>query len=171
MSDQTDPQAETGGGESWLNELLFALAVLAFGAIYFWQSMLITVEEGGVNARTLPAIMSGAILLYGLGRAIQLLLRRPESAAPRIAQGRSILLWVVLPLTVEMVVYVQLIHLAGYLLATFLTMLAVFWTFGLRRPLPMILLSAGAAVVMQLIFVKLLGLYMPSGSLIDLALF
>ena len=68
-------------------------------------------------------------------------------------------------------VYVQFIHWIGYLLATFVIMLAVFWTFGLRKPLQMILLSAIAAVVLQIVFVKLLGLYMPSGSLIDLTLF
>lgn len=170
MSDQTDIEPDADG-EPWLNELLFALAVLVLGAIFFWQSMLITVEQGGVNARTLPAIMSGAILLYGIARVIQLARRRPETREPRREEGRSTILSVVLPLTAEMVIYVQLIHLVGYLLATFLIMLAVFWTFGLRKPLQMIILSAAAAVVLQMIFVKLLGLYMPAGRLVDLAPF
>lgn len=155
--------------EPWLNEFLFALGVTVFGTVYFWQARLITVEQGGVNARTLPTIMAGAILLYGLSRVIRLLLDRPERTAPA-RSGPSTILHVVLPLTLEMVAYVQLIHWIGYLLATFVIMLAVFWTFGLRKPVQMVLLSAAAAVVTHVLFVGLLAVWMPEGALIDLKL-
>ncbi len=146
-------------------EAVFSLAICAIGVVFFWQGQVTRVDEMGVNARTMPSVISIILIVYGAFSAIWFLKQNVASAHEGIENSLHKVFWTaVLPLLVEMALYVFLIRLIGYPLATFLIMPSVFWTFGLRSICTILALSAVSSLIGWIIFIQLLGMYVPPGS-------
>ncbi len=70
-----------------------------------------------------------------------------------------------------MIVYASLIDVLGYLASTTLFFFVIFWFTELTRSwLLGILLSIGCAAIFDLVFVHLLGVVFPRGSLIEIGI-
>lgn len=148
-------------------EILFSASMFVIGVIGVHQSLASSVDEVGINARTMPSIMAGLVAAFGLWQLISLVpagLGQPFS----LGAGGKLTTRIIIPLCAEMVAYVLLISLFGFATATALTMVLVLWTFGSRKIMPNIVIACVTAGVMQLIFISALGMYMPEGSLINL---
>ncbi len=63
--------------------------------------------------------------------------------------------------------YIILFILAGYLLATLISLVLILLAFGNVKIRTLVLLPVAAAVIYQFVFMGLMGLHDPAGSLID----
>lgn len=116
---------------------------------------------GGWGARIFPLFGAGALLLVGV-LELRLGLRLAGRAAPTRAAPS---VWMLLGLALG---YVWLISKFGYLFSTGLIAPMVFWVFGMRRPVGLLLAAVLCPAIYHLIFFELLGVFPPYGDWIDL---
>ena len=151
----------------WLPVACFAL----IGLVYLFASFQIVESfSGGYGHRTMPLAMTILILL--LCARIAYTMWKKRAAEERDADCHPI--WLdqfatkVLPLIAFMIIYGLFQTWFGYLIATFASGVAVFRLFG-NGWISCAVNSAIGAAVIYLLFFKLLNLYDPPGTIIDIA--
>lgn len=138
-------------------------ALAALGLTAFVLSFRIGITQWGAeSARMFPQIVAAGLLLLSARLAF---LAAPEEddslpAGPELAQ--------IAQLFVLGVCYIFLIDKFGFLIATFFPTPVVFWLFGLRRPMGLLIATILTPVLLHIIFFELLGLFPPFGEWFDL---
>jgi hypothetical protein len=144
-----------------------AIALFVFGAITVALSLQLPIGSVRAPDSGLFPLALG-VLLMGLaaGHGAQAWLARPGPAAapPAKPDDAGATRRVVLFMGAVVTATALLVPL-GYLLTSFLMMLALLWVLGLRRLHVAGLIAAASAVACQLIFVRWLRIPLPPGVL------
>ena len=116
-------------------------------------------NEGALYPMTYPRILLGIwIVLSGL----HVFARRVAVDIPSLFKA----LPTILLITAVLVGFTILLPLLGFPVASFLLLCAVFLILHYRYPIMLTLIAAGASFFLWFIFQKLIGLPLPSGTLL-----
>ena len=74
---------------------------------------------------------------------------------------------IILPLSLTMIVYVSLVMALGYAIGTAFILMIVLWIFNIRQLFLNFMLSVIVATISNYVFVDTLGLFIPTGWLIE----
>ena len=152
-------------------ELLVSLGVIGVGLFFLFQAGLIeNLENDEVGPELVPTILSWMlIVLVGLSSAYWMLLSRHDESE-RLSFSLSALFWIV-AITVLGLVYFVLFQAVGYLLSTIAILAVTLVALGIRKPLKVLFLSVFGGVAFFIVFIRLMAVYDPPGSLIDISTF
>lgn len=141
--------------------------ILVFSLCYLRAIFDIPVDtawaEEHVTSRTLPMGLAIASIAFALIQLFQPAVKGSDMSVSSAVEGfhwRPMVLLVVL-----MLAYALGFHVLGFVLGTFLFLLAGFWVLGERRPLVSILVSGGLSLFMWIMLTRVFGLFLESGSL------
>lgn len=138
-----------------------ALAALGAGLLALTFAIPST-EAGLIGPRLVPRAVAALIVAGGLALVLR---PRPVAGGDGPARPAAALAVPALGLA-----YVWALPWVGYLIATALAAAAALVLFGLRRPGVVVAAAAGIAAGLHLVFAEAMGLFLPRGRLIDLAL-
>lgn len=142
-------------------DVLTGLAIALAGAGLLAATGQIRITEAGlIGPRFVPQIVCVLLILGGLWLAL-----RPNGVAGESGSARP---WRALILLAIGFAYAALVPLIGYLLATALAAGAGFALFGQRGWRQILIASVAAAAVFHIVFIEVLGLFMPRGRWLDL---
>lgn len=148
-----------------IHEICFTGALLLAGGGFVAAALLTPVDESAAfNSRALPLAVAFGIIACSAVR-LALLSRSLRGHRVHGVGGGGISTRVVVPLSAAMVAYVALVQLLGYLAGTALVLIAVQWIFGTRDLRPILAVAVVVAVVADILFIGLLGVFMPDGWL------
>ena len=109
----------------------------------------------------IPKILAAGIAGIGVLLIVgSFLLKKEGKGKPFFTRGE---LLVTVALTAISVAYILLLPVLGYLIATPLLIASILVTLGRRKPLPVILISVVATLVLFLLFYSLLRVNLPLG--------
>ena len=116
-------------------------------------------NEGALHPMTYPRILLGIwIVLSGL----YMFSRRVAVDMPSLIKA----LPAILLITAALAGFTILLPLLGFPAASFLLLCAVFLILRYRSPLKMVLIASGTSFFLWFVFQKLIGLPLPSGTLL-----
>ena len=156
------------------SNLILSIALLAFEAWAWYQSTLIkTAKNAAVQPSTFPRIMIIGMAVFTVVLLIQSILKLSTLKAddPLAAKAESLnpikdkgvlAAFVVILLCCA---YVYFFKSLGYVIVSFLLSAIIMWMIGMRKPAPLLLLSALVPLGMWLIFYKFLTVNIPMGPL------
>ena len=156
------------------SNLILSIALLAFEAWAWYQSTLIkTAKNAAVQPSTFPRIMIIGMAGFTVVVLIQSILKLSTLKAddPLAAKAESLnpvkdkgvlAAFVVILLCCA---YVYFFKSLGYVIVSFLLSAIIMWMIGMRKPVPLLLLSALVPLGMWLIFYKFLTVNIPMGPL------
>ena len=156
------------------SNLILSIALLAFEAWAWYQSTLIkTAKNAAVQPSTFPRIMIIGMAVFPVVLLIQSILKLSTLKAddPLAAKAESLnpikdkgvlAAFVVILLCCA---YVYFFKSLGYVIVSFLLSAIIMWMIGMRKPVPLLLLSALVPLGMWLIFYKFLTVNIPMGPL------
>ena len=156
------------------SNLILSIALLAFEAWAWYQSTLIkTAKNAAVQPSTFPRIMIIGMAVFTVVVLIQSILKLSTLKAddPLAAKAESLnpvkdkgvlAAFVVILLCCA---YVYFFKSLGYVIVSFLLSAIIMWMIGMRKPVPLLLLSALVPLGMWLIFYKFLTVNIPMGPL------
>ena len=156
------------------SNLILSIALLAFEAWAWYQSTLIkTAKNAAVQPSTFPRIMIIGMVVFTVVLLIQSILKLSTLKAddPLAAKAESLnpikdkgvlAAFVVILLCCA---YVYFFKSLGYVIVSFLLSAIIMWMIGMRKPVPLLLLSALVPLGMWLIFYKFLTVNIPMGPL------
>lgn len=156
--------------DRWVGVILLAFSV-AWSALVV-QTVPPGFGEGPVGPRGFPLALG--ILLGGLSLLMIAGTFRPRAGEAAddeatAAPGLAVELWAVGWTAGSLVGYALAMQAFGFIIATALVVAAVFiFVLGKRNPALVLGMSLGMAFGIYLIFGKLLGVYLPHGSVVDL---
>jgi putative tricarboxylic transport membrane protein len=152
-------------------ELLVSAGIIALGLFCLFQANAIeNTENARVSPALVPAILSWLLVGFGvLSMAYRLFLSHPDDEERVRVSGRAAG-WVC-AVTGLGLLYYFLFQAVGYLLASVLMLGLVLVAFGVRRPFKVVVLSVFGGLAFFLIFIRVLKVYDPPGSLIDISTF
>ena len=118
---------------------------------------------GSWGPRAVPLLAAGALVLAGLAESRT---ARPAPAAgPAQGAGDERPAWALLAVAV---LHVLLLGRVGFLLSTALTAPAVFWLFGVRGFVRLLVAAILLPLALHAVFFRFLGVFPPRGSWFDL---
>jgi len=157
------------------SDRLLGLVLILVSALWCWGVVqtIPGIDDGSrLGARGFPLGLGA--LLGGLGMIllVQAFLRpaeiEPEKTVPTEARRTEV--WAVCITVGLLAGYAALLEYTGFLIATFLiTVIAVGPALRIWRPGLIAGMALGLSVGIYLVFGKLLGVYLPHGSLVDLS--
>jgi hypothetical protein len=154
-------QKEALGGD-----LVLPALALAFSAYFFWS-----IADLSWEAKA-NGIMIGAILVVLVAIQIARVLLRVRAGTATLGLDRVLQPYHVLLRRIGMValtaIFIAVMPVLGLTLALFLAMMAGMLLMGVRRPLPLVLVSAGTAAAAYLMFIAVLDSGFPHGPIEDL---
>lgn len=157
-------------------DLWAGLLIAVAGAILFAMTFNFAVtEEGLVGPRFAPRVIAALLVMGGLGLAVAAQPgrhRHADSSAPRASaeeEGSAAVLPTVLALVVIGFAYAFAIRRVGYDISTFAAAAAVLTVFGVRDVLRVTAIAAGLTLTMHVLFLEVMGIFMPNGSWVDLS--
>ena len=143
---------------------LFVSGLGILGLIY-----LVPVHVGSLtsSAALLPVLGFSALVLLGGGLFVAAL-REPgeppdEAADEAGSETESVPL---LPIVLVLAVYAALLGRLGFLLASAIALLLLLLLYRVRKPIPLLLVTAGTIAVIYLGIERMLGTPLPSGELL-----
>lgn len=146
-----------GGVKGWIGEAACSCALTLAGIGFALSARGMDWFEDGVPGPGMAPMMLGvALAILGIGIGATAILQRVETRVAVLE--RETVLAVLLLATA-----VASFESAGYVLSTFLFLLASFTSIGRARLLPAVLVAGGATLVTWLLFVKALGVPLPAG--------
>ena len=144
-----------------------SFGVIALGVFFLFQTNLIPPHSSdNFSPDLIPRILSW--LLIGLGvlsTAVAMLLPGQNAAEKIVFPVRSAL-WVA-GVSFIGLAYLFLFIGFGYLVATAITLAIVLFTFGVRNPLHIAATALVGAFAYYFVFVRLMHVYDPAGSIFD----
>jgi len=143
-------------------DLLIGIGLLATAAVYFQQSLAITV--GFASDRLGPTFFPRLLALSLAGCALALIWRsvRGRSDPSPLPPVRTALLLGTVGLTV---IYALALRPLGYLIATALYLAAIVRMLGYRNPVGFVGTAAGVTAALYLVFARALHVLVPMGPL------
>lgn len=156
------------------SDLIAAILLLCFEAWAWYQSGLIkTAKNAAVQPATLPRIMIIGMAIFTVTLLIQSVIKlstmktdapkteRAESLNPVRDKGVLAALFVI----ALCCLYVWAFKSLGYVVVSFALSGSIMWLIGLKKPVPLLLISALVPFGMWLIFYKFLAVNIPMGCL------
>ncbi len=157
-----------------LGDLLVSLGVLALGGYFAYGAFAISVAQSysRVGPRFFPFLVAAGLLLCGLLLLIQALRGRaaPPEEGEDIDPDAPPDLRAVGTIAAALFVYVLILEVAGFVVASALLFWGVAVAFGSRSWLRDPLVGLALALTVYLAFTRLLGLRLPAGVLAPLGL-
>ena len=148
-------------------ETVFTVALLLTCVVFLVAAMTVTThEESGLTAKSLPIILSVAISIFSAVKAISML-RSAHRHQVYLLRTDGITAKIILPLSMTMVLYVPMVMLFGYVLASVMVLMIVLRVFGVRDRVFIFAISVVVGIVADYVFVDTLGMFMPTGWLIE----
>jgi hypothetical protein len=148
-----------GGTRAWVGEAIVSLALSATGLWFVATSGRMPMFEDGVPGPGLtPAILGIALTALGIAIAAHAMWKRPSGRLVVFDRDSALA-------TALLLVAVLSFEGAGYLLSTFLFLLASFVLIGRERWLSASIVAAAATLLTWALFVKALGVPLPAGIL------
>ena len=154
-------------------DLAISAAVAFLGLFMWWGALQIETDAGLFEGpRLFPCLVAtGLLVLAAVLAATAALKTSGETVGDK---GFTTTSWrsfwtVALPLTGMLILYVGLFNGFGYLIATLLVAPGAFWLFGCRGPLQVVVLPTALVVAMYLLFFRVLGMFDPPGTILDLS--
>ncbi len=148
-------------------EMVFTVALLLTCVVFLVAAMTVTThEDSGLTSRSLPIILSVAISIFSAVKAI-LLWRSGRRHQIYLFRTDGITAKIILPLSMTMVLYVPMVMLFGYVLASVMVLMIVLRVFGVRDLVFIFAISVVVGIVADYVFVDTLGMFMPTGWLIE----
>jgi len=149
-------------------EATFAILLVVFAALAFWQSHAISGFSGLSEPGVFPMLASATMLVSSLF-VLRGVLRKDLPASPRGSALRDFLAEA-LPARLVMMValvlaYVIALPLFGFVVASALFLFSAFWVMWRRGPLVALVLSAASLGGIYLIFRTLFQVVLPRGTL------
>lgn len=149
-----------------------SLLILLFSIAYLRLALVLPLDPtAGVESftpRTLPIGLAVAAILFSF---VQLVLTAGQGREQRISAAVRGFRWMpTLLLTAAMVVYVTLFDFLGFLLSSFLFLLAGFLVLGERRVIAGTAVAATLVLSLWFVLTQLFGLYLDAGELYRLLL-
>lgn len=149
-------------------ELTASLLLVAFSLLAFWQAFGISGLSALSGAGVFPMLAAAAMVLSGLLIVRRTLRMRPEAPGPGSSAARfaaRVTPRAILVVTAMIAAYMVVLEPLGFLVATFLFLLAAIAYLHRRGLLLSLLLSAGSLLVIWLVFRKVFTVVLPSGTL------
>lgn len=148
-------------------ETVFTVALLLTCVVFLVAAMTVTThEESGLTSKSLPIILSVAISIFSAVKAISML-RSAHRHQVYLLRTDGITAKIILPLSMTMVLYVPMVMLFGYVLASVMVLMIVLRVFGVRDRVFIFAISVVVGIVADYVFVDTLGMFMPTGWLIE----
>ena len=148
-------------------EVAFTIALMITGIVFIIAAATVDLHETiGLTARSLPMLVSVIITFYSAVKATSLL-RLAYYHRFQMIGTEGITVKIILPLSLTMIVYVSLVMALGYAIGTAFILMIVLWIFNIRQLLLNFMLSVMVATISNYVFVDTLGLFMPTGWLIE----
>jgi len=148
-------------------EAVFTVALMLTSIGFFVAAAAIAIhEETGLTSRSLPMVISVTISVYSAVKAISLF-RLADNYQFHLIRMDGITAKVILPLSVTMILYVPMVALLGYVIGTVMVLMIVLRVFGVRDYVFNFAISVVVGIVAEYVFVDTLGMFMPTGWLIE----
>ena len=148
-------------------EVVFTIALIITGIVFMIAAATVDLHENtGLTARSLPMLVSVIITFYSVVKAISLLKLAYYHRFQMIGI-EGITVQIILPLSSAMIAYVSLVMALGYAIGTAFILMIVLWIFNIRQLFLNFMLSVIVATISNYVFVDTLGLFMPTGWLIE----
>ncbi|WP_172330418.1 tripartite tricarboxylate transporter TctB family protein [Mangrovicoccus sp. HB161399] len=152
-------------------DLVLGLVLLAAGAGWSalaWATLSPGFGGGDIGPRAFP--LAFGVILMGLSALFIANTLGRDTGGAAAKEGSASILWgPALLLLLEIAVYGALLEKIGFVLATPLLVLAVLGAnLKIRGPLTLAAMAAGLTAGCWLVFGKLLGIYLPGGTWVDL---
>ena len=156
-------------------EFLVSAVLCAFGIfVLLWSStipLMVAVEKGSVvNARFFPKLMSSLLILLSIVMALEAHLKRYSQTAEegvesdsKVSQREKWYRWT--SLAIICLVFYFLFQPLGFLLSSFLFMLAFLIFLGTRKWYALVILSSLVPLCIYILFKIILGAPLPDGLL------
>ena len=153
--------------KTFWEEVVFTIALMITGIVFMIAAATVDLHENtGLTARSLPMLVSVIITFYSMVKVISLL-KLAYYHRFRMIGTEGITVNIILPLSLTMIVYVSLVMALGYAIGTAFILMIVLWVFNIRQLFLNFMLSVIVATISNYIFVDTLGLFMPTGWLIE----
>ncbi|MEN8247120.1 MAG: tripartite tricarboxylate transporter TctB family protein [Thermodesulfobacteriota bacterium] len=166
-------------------ELFTAVVVICLGIFFLLQAYQVeTVQRALIGPRLVPMEIAGMIIGLGVLQFIVIWVSRAENVkdcdsgtsdsetSPTAAGVSTLVCTAPVFRTLAVIVigfaYIWLFSATGYLIATAITMALLLVLFGTRNPTKVALITIGGTAVYYFIFIWLIGIYDPPGTLINL---
>lgn len=156
------------------SDLIISILLLCFEAWAWYQASLIkTAKNAAVQPSTIPHIMIIGMTIFTVVLLVKSIIKlsamkpddpeaeNAESLNPLKDKGVLAALFVI----VLCCLYVGLFKSLGYVVVSFLLSAIIMWMIGLRKPVPLLLISFLVPLGMWLIFYKFLSVNIPMGVL------
>jgi putative tricarboxylic transport membrane protein len=156
------------------SNLIASLVLLAFEAWAWIQSGNIkTAKNAAVQPSTFPHIMIIGMAIFTVILLIQSLIKLGSMKAddPLAEKAESLNFFKDRGVLAALIVillccaYVYFFKSLGYVLVSFLTSAIIMWMIGLRKPVPLVLISLLVPLGVWLVFYKVLAVNIPMGPL------
>lgn len=152
-------------------DLLVSLAVVGLGLFFLSQTYLIeNIGNDPVGPEFVPTVLSWLLIGLGLLSAVARIIMKEPDDATRLTVPLPALLWMG-AITGFGLLYFLLFLATGYLLATVIALAVVLVAFGVRSPIQVSLQSVLGGLAYFIIFIRVMKVYDPPGSLIDISTF
>ena len=150
-------------------ELVFCGLLLLFAAFLLWSSYGISGLASYTSAGSFPMAASALMVICGL------VIVRQTARAPRAHGGtgetvlrqflRQITPGVVIAFSVAIGLYMAALEPLGFIVSSYLFMVACMWLLGSRKPLTIAIVSAACLGAIYVVFQTAFSVVLPAGTL------
>lgn len=150
-------------------DILLSMGIVCLGVFTLFQAGAIGNRHGEeIGPDLVPTIVSWLIVIFGVMMGLESVLfpSSEKTSKPLVTRDGIILNAIIIGIGF---LYFILFLAVGYLVSTIIALGAILYMFGTRQPLRVALISVIGGGVYFLVFIRLMGVYDPPGSIIDLS--
>ncbi len=156
-----------------IEDLLGSIMFTAIGLFFLIQAQKVETNQADLIGPSLvPSIVSILLIILGISTGVRALFFIKKTEVSE--QSKSHELQTYLKLTAVTLLgffYIWAFEAFGYMGSTFLVLVTVMYIFGIRKTTRLASFAAVGSVSYYLVFVKLMKIYDPPGSLVNLQSF
>lgn len=152
-------------------ELVFTLLLVLFSLFMLWQAYTISGFESITSAGSFPMVATAVMVICGLIIAVGTVRapraeRTPGETLPR-QFARLLTPDVLVAFTIAIALYMLALEPIGFLVSSYVFLVASMWLLGSRRWLMNLVVAAVALGVIYVIFQSVFSVVLPTGSLLS----
>lgn len=147
----------------------FLFVLLGAGGIFGARFIQVSELETGMGPRAFPYLISGALLLVGVGLVVQAW----RGAGGELEEGEDVdasanIDWVTIAkIVASVIVFVLLLEYIGWPLAATILFTGCSWALGAKPWWRAALIGFAVGIIIQFLFGGLLGVSLPAGPLLE----
>lgn len=153
-----------------VGELSFVLLLVVFSLFMLWQAYSISKFESITSAGAFPMFATAVMVITGLLIAGQTARAQPLPGPDGESQWqqflREITPGVLVGFTVSIAVYMALLDVLGFLIASYLFLVVSMWILGSRRIVLNFVVSALSLAAIYIIFQTVFSVVLPAGTVL-----